>query len=191
MFAPQGLYDPGNEHDACGVGFVVNINGEKEHRIIEQGITVLQNLLHRGALGADANTGDGAGLLFQIPDRFFRKACEKLKIRLPDPGTYAVGMLFLPQDRIFQELCRRLVEKAVSDGDLGFLGWREVPVNGKVLGEQARQEMPVIMQCFVDGKTHSGDALEQKLYLIRKAVEKEPDNLEFQKVLDEVLQLQR
>ena len=164
--APQGLYDPQREHDACGVGFLVNIQGEKSHRIIEQGITVLKNLLHRGATGADPETGDGAGLLFQIPDAFFRKACGALRMDLPPAGEYGVGMLFLPRDPDRRALCRAAVERAAEDEGLRFLGWRDVPVDSSVLGRKALEEMPFVAQCFVSGA--SGETLERKLCVMRK-----------------------
>jgi glutamate synthase domain-containing protein 2/glutamate synthase domain-containing protein 1/glutamate synthase domain-containing protein 3 len=168
----QGLYDPRNEHDACGVGFVANISGQKTHAIIESAIEVLKNLLHRGAIGADRNTGDGAGLLFQIPDKFFRKRCDELRIELPGNGEYGVGMVFMPHSEDVQERCRRLLKRAVAAEGLSFLGWREVPTDRSVLGEQARQEMPVVMQCFVSGEGLSGEALQTRLYVIRKQAEK-------------------
>ncbi len=166
----QGLYHPQFEHDACGVGFLVNINGKKSHRIIEQGIVILKNLLHRGATGADRETGDGAGLLFQIPDRFFRKICPALNIKLPEEGSYGVGFFFLPQDELLRNSCKNVIEKVIEDEGLTFLGWRDVPIDNQALGATALREKPYIMQCFVTGK--SGDELERKLYVIRKQAEK-------------------
>jgi len=165
----QGLYDPQNEHDACGVGFLVNITGEKTHSIIEKGVVILKNLLHRGATGADAETGDGAGLLFQIPDEFFQKKCKELAISLPSAGAYGVGMFFMPREDKLSVLCREMVEQVVSEEGLQFLGWREVPVDEQALGEKAREEMPFIVQCFVSGL--SGMEMERKLYVIRKQCE--------------------
>ena len=167
--APQGLYDPRNEHDACGVGFLVNIRGEKSHRIIEQGIMVLKNLLHRGATGADPETGDGAGLMFQIPDAFFRKVCGPLGIELPAAGEYGAGMFFLPRDQERRDRCLRIVETVAAGEGLRIPGWRDVPVDSEVLGRKAREEMPFVAQCFVSGA--SGAALERKLYVVRKQVE--------------------
>jgi len=171
---PFGLYDPANEHDSCGVGFVANIRGEQSHAIIERGIRVLVNLLHRGATGADQNTGDGAGLLFQVPDAFFRKVCTPIKIELPARGEYGVGMLFLPPDAGALEACRTMVEETVPGEGFKLLGWRTVPADGTVLGEQARREQPRIEQCFLgwnSGRAPGAEDLERKLYVLRKALE--------------------
>ncbi len=167
----QGLYDPRHEHDACGVGFVVNINGTQSHDIIEKGIEVLQNLEHRGAVGGDATTGDGAGILFQIPDAFFRKTCSTIGIELPPAGGYGIGMLFLPPDSGEQILCREIVEETVSSTGLHLLGWRDVPVDPQAPGELARKSQPSIAQCFIDGKHLRGGALERKLYVLRRRIE--------------------
>ncbi|KMQ49697.1 Glutamate synthase [NADPH] large chain [Chitinispirillum alkaliphilum] len=171
MSAPkkQGLYDPANEHDACGVGFVVNIDGRKSHDIIKKGIDVLKNLLHRGGTGADANTGDGAGLLFDIPEDFFRIECKKLEIALPDNQPFGVGMCFLPSRN---ELCIKamhLAGRVAKEEGLTLLGWREVPVDAAVLGETARREMPSIRQCFLSSPGLDKDELERKLYIMRKS----------------------
>ena len=170
--AKQGLYDPRNEHDSCGVGFIANINGTKDHRIIENGIEVLKNLLHRGAIGGDLLTGDGAGLLFQIPDVFFHEECGKLGINLPSNGEYGVGMIFMPQGNGPQKQCFQIVESVVASEGLGFLGWRNVPVNSNVISGQAREMQPFIMQCFIDGSGRDASNLERKLYVIRKQVER-------------------
>ena len=167
----QGLYDPGQEHDACGVGFVVNIDGIKSHSIIEKGIKVLENLLHRGAVGGDFTTGDGAGILFQIPDAALRRDCKVAGISLPDPGSYGVGMIFMPQSSGFREECARIIEKTVASEGMGFLGWRKVPVDESAISGQARQQQPVIMQCFLHGKGLVSAALERKLYVVRRQVE--------------------
>ena len=169
----QGLYSPEHEHDACGVGFLANISGEKSHAIIARGIEVLKNLLHRGAIGADMNTGDGAGLLFQVPDKFMRRECCSLGIDLPPEGRYGVGMVFLPQDEAAREECRRIIEETSASEGLHVLGWREVPTDGSALGERARAEQPVIAQCFIAGDEEMPpDALERKLYVLRKCVER-------------------
>ncbi|MBW1863436.1 MAG: glutamate synthase subunit alpha, partial [Deltaproteobacteria bacterium] len=169
----QGLYDPCNEHDSCGVGFVANIDGTKTHDIIKKGIRVLENLLHRGAIGGDLMTGDGAGILFQIPDSFLRGECENLGIHLPDAGTYGAGMIFMPQSSSLRERCSRVLEKNVAAEDLEFLGWREVPVDGSVIAGQAKQQQPVIMQCFINGNGLASAELERKLYVIRRLVERQ------------------
>jgi glutamate synthase domain-containing protein 2/glutamate synthase domain-containing protein 1/glutamate synthase domain-containing protein 3 len=168
----QGLYDPAHERDACGVGFVLNVDGTASHAIIEQGIRVLLNLLHRGATGADALTGDGAGLLFQVPDAFLRAEMAGRGVTLPAAGSYGVGMLFLPQERQAREACVATVEAVARDEGLTCLGWRDVPVDARVLGDLARAEMPVILQCFVAAPPLAGDALERKLYVLRKQIEK-------------------
>lgn len=169
--AAQGLYDPKYEHDACGVGFVANIYGTKSHAIIEDGIKVLENLLHRGAIGGDLKTGDGAGLLFQIPDEMIRKDCIRLGISLPGPGRYGVGMIFMPQSRHSREKCVQIIEHTVEAEGLGFLGWRPVPIDDSVIGGQSREEQPIIMQCLVDAKGLETEAFERKLYIIRKIIE--------------------
>lgn len=170
----QGLYDPYFEHDACGVGFVVNIKGEKSHDIILKGLKVLENLTHRGACGCDPLTGDGAGMLLQIPDEFFREECRDLRIALPEPGEYGVGMVFLPRDLAERNTCLGLFEKAVRENGQRLLGWRRVPVHPEHCGPLARQSMPEIRQIFI-GKgvdVQDQEALERKLYVIRKSVER-------------------
>jgi glutamate synthase domain-containing protein 2/glutamate synthase domain-containing protein 1/glutamate synthase domain-containing protein 3 len=171
----EGLYDPGQEHDACGVGFVLNLSGKPSHAIIERGIEVLRNLMHRGATGADAFTGDGAGLLVQVPDAFMRDEAASLGFSLPAAGLYGVGMLFVPQDAAARESCRGLVRKAAEDEGLSCLGWRDVPVDASVIGEKARAEMPVMLQCFIASPGVQGEELERKLYLLRKQVERGSD----------------
>jgi len=169
----QGLYDPRHEHDACGVGFVANIRGERSHGIVLQGIEVLENLTHRGATGADPETGDGAGLLLQIPDGFFRREAGKLGIDLPGPGRYAAAPVFLsgdPDERRFQE---ETLERAVVQHGQQVLGWRDVPVDPTRIGTLAREALPVIRQLLVgaadEGMTQ--DAFERRLYLIRNVAE--------------------
>ncbi len=168
----QGLYDPAYEHDACGVGFVVNINGDKSHAIIESGVNVLVNLLHRGAIGGDLKTGDGAGILFQIPDEMFRRNCKDLGFNLPEPGDYGVGMIFMPRSRESREKCIRETENTVRAEGLKFIGWRPVPVDNNAVDGQSKKEQPVIMQCLVDGNGLESSALERKLYVIRRIIER-------------------
>jgi glutamate synthase domain-containing protein 1 len=175
----QGLYDPRFEHDACGVGFLVNINGTPSHAIIEQGIDILKNLLHRGATGADMNTGDGAGLLFQMPDRFLRKVCRAGKTALPGAGRYGAGMFFLPRPKLKFQQALTMIESVAQREGLPLLGRREVPVVPEVLGELARQEMPAIQQFFFDGGRLEGDTLERRLYILRKQIEKEAASANF------------
>ncbi|NCC49970.1 MAG: glutamate synthase large subunit [Spartobacteria bacterium] len=169
--AQQGLYDPMNEHDACGVGFLANIYGEQTHAIIDQGIEVLQKLLHRGATGADSHTGDGAGLLFQLPDEFFRKVCPPLDITLPDAGKYGVAMLFMPRSDAARAACRETVEQVIRAMRLDVLGWREVPTDPDGLGETARNERPHVMQCFIGAGGLDEEPFERKLYVARKQME--------------------
>lgn len=168
----QGLYDPVFEKDSCGVGFVCDIAGRSSHATIEQGIEILNNLLHRGASGADADTGDGAGILSQIPDGFFRPVCRDLGIELPTAGSYGIGMMFLPLDRLLQESCKAAVERVVADEGMHFLGWREVPTDESALGASARAVRPSIWQCFVHAGDLDGDDLERKLYVVRRQCEK-------------------
>ena len=182
----QGLYDPRYEHDACGVGFVVNIKGVRSHAVVERGLQVLINLQHRGACGCEANTGDGAGILIQMPDRFLRKAANALGIGLPPAGQYGVGNVFLPRNDGERKQLRALIEQIIGEEGQTFLGWRPVPTTQHVLGAAAAATMPVIEQLFVG---YGGDApgkaslkvdplrFERKLYVIRKRIEHAADQL--------------
>jgi len=168
--AKQGLYDPANEHDACGVGFIANIKGVRSHAIIEQGLQILRNLTHRGAVGADPLAGDGAGILIQIPDQFFRDEMAGRGIKLPPSGEYGVGMVFLPQEPASRLACEYEIERAVKDEGQVLLGWRDVPRDNTGLGVSVKKIEPVIRQIFIgrgSGVTVT-DALERKLYIIRK-----------------------
>src|SRR5664279_732116 len=173
----QGLYHPSQEHDACGVGLVVDVEGRKSNRIVRNGIQVLENLAHRGACGCEENTGDGAGILLQIPDAFLRNVTAALGIVLPPPEEYGVGMVFLPQnngDDRDAERCEQLFEQAVTLLGQSVLGWRDVPVNPTGLGKSAIESRPLIRQVFVvrgPGVTDT-DAFERKLCLVRRAAEK-------------------
>ena len=172
----QGLYDPHNEHDACGIGFVANISGEKSHDIVVKGIEILINLTHRGACGCDPQTGDGAGVLIQIPHAFFEGECSRLGFPLPSPGEYGVGMVFLPVEPHERMSCEAILEEIARDEGLTVLGWRDTPVNANTIGRLARSTQPYIEQFFV--KRAYGmdpDALERKLYILRKRAEKEVD----------------
>src|SRR5438309_3929648 len=170
---PRWLLDPRTERDACGVGFVVNVKGERSHDIIEKGLTVLQNLTHRGACGCDPLTGDGAGILVQVPDAFLRRECAAERIALPAPGTYGVGMVFLPEEAEQAQACVALVEKVVAEEGQALLGWRRVPVDPAAPGPLARSVLPQIRQVFIGAARDAADqeALERKLYVIRKRVE--------------------
>ena len=168
----QGLYDPRHEHDACGVGFVAHIKGRRTHDIVEKGLTILNNLRHRGATGADPLHGDGAGLLVQIPDTFFREEMAAQGVKLPKAGAYGVGMVFLPRDPAARAACVREIERAIVNEGQQLLGWREVPVDDSTLGPTARNSMPVIRQVFVGAGRGSldRDSFERKLYIIRKSL---------------------
>jgi glutamate synthase (ferredoxin) len=171
-FSRNGLYDPYYEHDACGVGFVVDLKGAPSHRIVEQGIQVLENLVHRGACGCDPDTGDGAGMLLQIPHRFFQEVADGLKFSLPKPGAYAVGMLFLPRDPDIRKRCKALFEDTVSEAHQTLIGWREVPRDPSALGWLARDGEPVIEQVFVGREEGlDTDGFERRLLVIRKRFE--------------------
>src|SRR6202142_1158424 len=170
----QGLYDPSLERDACGIGFVVNIKGEKSHEIILKGIQILLNLLHRGACGCDPETGDGAGVLIQIPHEFFARECAAIGFTLPNPGEYGVGMVFLPVERHERLICEGIVERIVREEGLTVLGWRDTPIDADAIGRIARVSQPYIEQVFIRGAMGMDeDALERKLYVIRKRAEAE------------------
>jgi len=164
----QGLYDPTNEHDACGVGFVAHIKGEKSHDIIQQGLTILKRVAHRGAVGADPKAGDGAGLLMQIPDAFFRAEVEGL----PAAGEYGVGMVFFPKDRLQSKKLRNDIDKAIHDEGQKLIAWREVPVDPSGLGESVKPTEPSIYQVFIarGDNTADQDAFERKLFVIHKMI---------------------
>ena len=167
----QGLYDPAYEHDGCGVGFVAHIKGRKSHSIVEQGLTILKNLTHRGAVGWDPKLSDGAGLMIQMPDRFLRDEMAERGVSLPPSGQYGVGMIFLPRDPASRYACEYEIERAIKDEGQVLLGWRDVPVDNSDLAEPAKNLEPVIRQVFVGrgaGVTVT-DALERKLYIIRKS----------------------
>jgi glutamate synthase (NADPH/NADH) large chain len=168
----QGLYDPSNEHDACGVGFIAHIKGAKSHAIIEQGLLILKNLDHRGAVGADKLMGDGAGILIQLPDQFYREEMAKQGVTLPPPGEYGVGMIFLPKEHASRIACEQEIERAVHAEKQVVLGWRDVPVDRAMpMSPTVRAKEPVIRQIFI-GRGQDimvTDALERKLYVIRKS----------------------
>ena len=168
----QGLYDPKNEHDACGVGFVAHIKGNKSHMIVEQGLLILQNLDHRGAVGADELMGDGAGILLQLPDQFFREEMALQQVSLPPPGEYGVGMVFLPKEQASRLACEQEIERAVRIEGQIVLGWRDVPVDKAMpMSPTVRDKEPVIRQIFIGRGPDImvTDALERKLYVIRKS----------------------
>ena len=169
--AARGLYDPQHEHDACGVGFVAHIKGVKAHAIVGQGLKILENLDHRGAVGADALMGDGAGILIQIPDELFRAEMASQGVALPPPGEYGVGMIFLPKEHASRLACEQELERAVKAEGQVLLGWRDVPVNAEMpMSPTVREKEPVIRQIFIGrgADVIVPDALERKLYVIRK-----------------------
>ncbi|MEU0832011.1 glutamate synthase large subunit [Streptomyces sp. NPDC005969] len=166
--AQQGMYDPRNEHDACGVGFVATLTGVASHELVEQALTVLRNLEHRGATGSEPDSGDGAGILLQVPDAFLR---EEVPFDLPEAGAYAVGIAFLPADDSTEAVQK--LEKIAAEEGLKVLGWREVPVTPDFLGNGARATMPEFRQIFVADGTSAGIALDRKAFVLRKRAERE------------------
>ena len=170
----QGLYDPAFERDSCGIGFVANIKGTQSHDIIQKGIEILVNLQHRGASGSDPVTGDGAGLLIQIPHAFFERECSSLGFALPAPGEYGAGVVFLPVERHQRLLCEGILERIVREEGLGILGWRDTPLDAGSIGRIARSSQPYIQQIFIRrAPGMDQDTLERKLYVIRKRAEAE------------------
>jgi len=169
----QGLYDPRFEHDACGIGFVAHIKGKKSNDILQQALTVLVNLDHRGARGAETNTGDGAGILMQIPHAFLARECDGLGFELPAPGRYGAGMLFLPRDDTRRRECEKTVERIIREEGQIPLGWRTVPTDDRSLGKTAVLAEPFIRQLFIAAAGIDDEmAFERKLYVIRKRCEK-------------------
>ncbi|MBV9780510.1 MAG: glutamate synthase large subunit [Acidobacteriaceae bacterium] len=167
-----GLYDPTNEHDACGIGFVANIKGEPSHEIVLQGLQILVNLAHRGACGCDPETGDGAGILIQIPHRFFTKEAASLGFSLPGPGEYGIAMCFLPVEQQQRLACEGLLEQITREEGLVVLGWRDAPVNVDAIGRVARTSQPYIEQFFAGHPSGmSQDQFERRLFTVRKRVE--------------------
>src|ERR1700754_543015 len=166
----QGLYDPLNEHDSCGVGFVVNIKGRKSHDIITQGLKILENLDHRGAVGADPLVGDGAGILIQIPDALLRDWAKGAQVELPEPGKYAVAMCFLPREAKARELVVKQFEHFIKVEGQKILGWRDVPTDPAGLGKTVLDGMPLIRQAIIAAGPHirDQDQFERKLLTIRK-----------------------
>ena len=167
----NGLYNPRNEHDSCGIGFIADIKNRKSHKIILDGLTILGNLTHRGAVGADPLAGDGAGILIQVPDRLMRSEAEKLGFELPPPGEYAVGMVFMPQNDSTQKECEFALELMANEEGQKVLGWRDVPTDNACLGFSVKPKEPVIRQFFIGRGENCADtaAFERKLFVIRKS----------------------
>ena len=179
MMKKQGLYDPQFEHDACGVGFVCNIDGIRTNTIIQQGLTVLEHLTHRGATGSDPLTGDGAGILLQIPHEFFKKVCPEAGITLPERGRYGAGLIFLPQNAKERAACEKAFKAVVAAEGAAFLGFRDVPVANEHIGQVARRSEPVMKQAFIgfDASVTAGVVMDRKLYVIRRRIEKAVEKL--------------
>src|SRR5262245_21942630 len=169
----QGLYDPRNEHDACGVGFVANIKGAKSNDIVRQGLQILLNLDHRGAVGADPLVGDGSGCLIQIPDKLFRAWADETGATLPKPGEYAVAMCFLPQNAEAREAAVSIFERFVTAEGQQMVGWRDVPTDTKGLGKTVLETMPFIRQAVIakGDRIKDQDAFERKLLAARKQIQ--------------------
>jgi glutamate synthase (ferredoxin) len=169
----QGLYDPCFEHDSCGVGFVVDVKGRKSHGIVEQGIKVLLNLEHRGACGCEKNTGDGAGILLQMPHRLLAEECDRIGVTLSGPGRYGAGIVFLPRDQKDRSRCEEIWARVAAEEGMRLLGWRELPVDNSSLGPTARAAEPAMKQVFVarPEEFEDDEAFERKLYVLRRRVE--------------------
>jgi glutamate synthase (ferredoxin) len=167
----QGLYDPQHEKDSCGIGFVVNINGQQSHQIVQQGLQILENLTHRGAQGCDPCTGDGAGILLQVPHAFLKRAAGDVGVDLPSAGEYGVGMVFLSPQADARQQCETLFAKVIAEEGARLLGWRDVPVKSDAIGEVARRTEPFMRQVFIARDVLNEGQFERKLYVIRKRVE--------------------
>ena len=170
----QGLYDPRNEHDACGIGFVANIKGQRSYGIVDDALKILENLKHRGGEGADRKSGDGAGILTQIPHEFFQRECEVLGFHLPPEGEYGVGMIFAHRYENFREEQKRIFESIVKEEGQTVLGWREVPIDESLIGEEAKRIRPHFLQVFIGKDPAISEPMdfERKLYIIRRLAEK-------------------
>jgi len=170
----QGLYRPEFEHDSCGTGFITNINGHKSNQIIDNALTMLENMEHRGACGCDPDSGDGAGILIQLPHEFFMEECSNLEISLPEPGEYGVGMIFFPKDSPLKKACRMAIDNAIEKLGLHKLGYRKIAVNSSVIGETARSAEPDIEQLFISRPNHitNDEDFERKLYVLRRYINK-------------------
>ena len=168
----QGLYDPEQEKDSCGIGFVVNIKGQKSHSIVQQGLQILESLSHRGAQGCDPCTGDGAGILLQVPHEFLKRAAGDAGVSLPNAGEYGVGMMFLPPQVDARQQCEALFTRIIGEEGARVLGWRDVPVKSDAIGSVARSTEPYMRQVFIARDVLNEGQFERKLYVIRKRVEK-------------------
>src|SRR6202140_2302474 len=168
----EGLYDLSLEKDSCGVGFIANIKGKKSHQIVSDAMSILCNLEHRGAVGADPRAGDGAGILVQIPHAFFARKTRELGFTLPQPGAYAVGALFMPREKAWRKVIKSIIADQIKDEQLTVLGWRDVPTNNSSLGETVKPTEPAHMQVFIGRGAHikNEDEFERRLYILRKSI---------------------
>src|SRR6266576_3722539 len=168
----EGLYDPSLEKDSCGVGFIANIKGKKSHQIVADALSILCNLEHRGAVGADPRAGDGAGILVQIPHAFFKRKAAEIGFQLPKPGDYAVGALFMPKETAWGKVIESIITDQIRDEGLMLLGWRDVPSDNSSLGATVKPTEPAHMQVFI-GRNETAkteEAFERKLYILRKSI---------------------
>ena len=172
-FAARGLYDPFTERSNCGVGAIANLKGIKSHDIVHKAIEILANLEHRGACGCDPNTGDGAGVMLQVPHEFYKKIAPEFKIKLPGEHEYGVGLVFLPTDKKQRAKCEEVVESVIAVEGQQLLGWRDVPTDNGRLGKTAFDVEPVILQVFIGrgAGIKDNDAFERKLFVLRKMME--------------------
>ncbi len=176
----QGLYDPRHEHDSCGVGFVVDLHGRKSHRIVRNGLTALENLNHRGACGCENNTGDGAGILIQIPHEYLKECCSGMGFQIPGPEQYGVGAFFASQNEASRDYGKKLFERIVAEEGQAFLGWRPLVTDNSTLGDGAKSVEPAVLHAFVGRgpgwEGYDADRFERKLFVIRKRFETEIEN---------------
>jgi glutamate synthase (NADPH/NADH) large chain len=170
----QGLYRPEFEHDSCGTGFITNINGHKSYQIIDDALTMLENMEHRGACGCDPESGDGAGILIQLPHEFFMEECSDLEISLPEPGEYGVGMIFFPKESSLKKACKVVIDNAIEKLGLHTLGYRKITTNSSAIGETARKAEPNVEQIFIlrPHNITNTDDFERKLYVLRRYINK-------------------
>src|SRR6201747_2398293 len=168
----EGMYDPSLEKDSCGVGFIANIKGKKSHQIVSDALSILCNLEHRGAVGADPRAGDGAGILVQIPHAFFKRKAAEIGFQLPEPGHYAIGALFLPRETAWRKVIQSIVAQQIKAEGLTLLGWRDVPSDNSSLGETVKPTEPYHMQVFIgrNGGAKTEDEFERRLYILRKSI---------------------
>src|ERR1700738_1671368 len=166
----EGLYDLSQEKDSCGVGFIANIKGKKSHQIVSDAISILCNLEHRGAVGADPRAGDGAGILVQIPHGFFGRKAAEIGFQLPEPGEYAIGALFMPRETAWRNVIKSIIADQIKQEGLMLLGWREVPTDNSSLGETVKPTEPASMQVFIGRGAHikNDEEFERRLYILRK-----------------------